>query len=164
MRYAFLFPSTLVLIAGLASCQKDTTEVARDLGVLPSTCGQDGARMQATIDGASYCGNAQLIATGDEGTVIITGIDLTGNTLIVQVDSLAVGEQDITEATNGVMYMHNGSPYVVMPGETGTLTITQVDTTAHVLKANFSVTLRNDMNGISHGVVGSLDVVYTVGE
>lgn len=154
----------IVIIGGFTACAKDTTELAQDVGILPSTCGSDGARVQATIDGASYCGNAQIIATGSEGTVIVTGVDLSGSTLVVQADSLAVGEQAITDATNGVLYMQGNTPYVVMPGQPGTLTITQVDTTAHLLKANFSVTLHNEMSGGTHAVQGSLDVVYTVEE
>lgn len=154
----------ITIIAALSGCAKDTAELAQDAGILPSTCGSDGARIQATIDGASYCGSAQVIATGSEGTVIVTGVDLTGSTLIIQADSLVVGEQAITDATNGVLYMHNSAPYVVMPGQPGTLTITHVDTSAHVFKANFNVTLHNEMSGGTHAVQGSVDVVYTVEE
>lgn len=152
-----------LLTAGLVSCAKDTEDLAQSAGILPSTCGSDGARVQATVDGNSYCGNAQVLATGDEGTVIVTGVDLLGNTLIIQADSLVVGTQAITEATNGVMYMHSGTPYVVQQGQPGTLHITQVDTVAHILKADFDVLLRNEMSGASHAVQGSLDVVYTTG-
>ncbi|MBK9193427.1 MAG: hypothetical protein IPO17_00230 [Flavobacteriales bacterium] len=154
----------LVIIVGLTGCAKESADLAQDVGLLSNTCGTEGARLQATVDGASYCGNAQLIATGSEGTVIVTGVDLTGSTLIIQADSLAVGEQAITDATNGVLYMQNSAPYVVLPGQPGTLTITHVDTTAHVFKANFNVTLHNEMSGGTRSVQGSVDVVYTVEE
>lgn len=154
----------IVIIGGFTACAKDTTELAQDVGILPSTCGSDGARVEATIDGSSYCGSTHIIATGSEGTVIVTGVDLTGSTLVVQADSLALGEQAITDATNGVLYMQGNTPYVVMPGQPGTLTITQADTTAHVFKANFNVTLHNEMSGGTHAVQGSVDVVYTVEE
>jgi hypothetical protein len=157
-------PNTLVILlalGALTACQKETQELAQDAGLLPSTCGQAGARVQATIDGNSYCGNAQVLATGDEGSVMVTGIDLLGNTLVIQLDSLALGQQAITDATNGLLYMASGTPYVVEPGNPGTLTITQVDTSARTVKADFDAMLRNEMSGNARHVVGSLDVVYT---
>lgn len=154
-------PLAIIAIA-LVSCAKDTTEIAQDTGILPSTCGSDGARIEATVDGNSYCGSAQVIATGEESTVIVTGVDLTGNTLIVQADSLAIGVHEVTDANNGILYMAASTPYVIMPGDPGTLTITQVDTTAHVLKASFEAQLHNEMSGAVRQVQGSLDVVYTV--
>ena len=150
-----------LLTAGLVSCAKDTEDLAQSAGILPSTCGSDGARVQATVDGNSYCGNAQVLATGDEGSVMVTGIDLLGNTLVIQLDSLALGQQAITDATNGLLYMASGTPYVVEPGNPGTLTITQVDTSARTVKADFDAMLRNEMSGNARHVVGSLDVVYT---
>ncbi|MBK8498295.1 MAG: hypothetical protein IPL52_05645 [Flavobacteriales bacterium] len=149
---------------GFASCAKDTQEVAQDTGILPATCGSNGARVQASIDGSPYCSNAQVIATGDEGTVIVTGVDLLGSTLIVQADSLAIGAQPITDANNGLLYMQSGTPYVMMAGDPGTLTITAVDTIAHVLQASFSANLHNEMSGATRNVQGNVDVVYTVGQ
>lgn len=164
MRIIQALPIIAIGILFLTSCEKDTEERAQDAGILPTTCGSDGARLQATVDGSSYCGSAQLIAMGEDSTVIVTGIDLTGNTLVVQADELVVGEQVVTDASNGVMYMQGNTPYVVMPNDPGTLTITQADTTAHVLKASFNVPLHNEMSGGTRAVQGTLDVVYTVEE
>ena len=151
----------LAIIIGLTACQKDTTEVAQDVGVLPQGCGSDGARLQATVDGNSYCASAQVVAVGEGFSVTVTGVDLTGNTIILQADSIGMGTQPITEANNGILLIQNGTTYVVLPGNSGTLHITEADTTAHVFKASFDVTLQNDVSGQSRAVQGSLDVVYT---
>lgn len=152
----------LILITAIAlvSCTMGSTELAQDTGILPSTCGNDGACIEATIDGTDHCGSAQVIITGEES--IVTGVDLVGNTLIVQADELLVGNHEVTDASNGLLYMQSGTPYVITPGDPGTLTITQVDTTAHVLKGSFNAHLHNEMSGSSRHVAGSFDVVYTV--
>lgn len=165
MRTHHLHPAAvLALLFVFASCAKETEDIAQETGILPNTCGSNGARIQAIIDGTTYCSNAQVLATGDEGTVIATGVDLLGNTLIVQADSLAIGVQPITDANNGLLYMQSGTPYVVMAGDPGTLTITAVDTIAHVLQASFSANLHNEMSGATRNVQGNVDVVYTVGQ
>ncbi|MBK9175128.1 MAG: hypothetical protein IPM46_02090 [Flavobacteriales bacterium] len=164
MRASLPTLAALSAIILLGSCLKDTEELAQDTGLLPSSCGSTGARLQATVGGSSYCANGQLIATGDGSSVLITGISLAGTTLIVQVDSLGTGIQAITEASNGLLYMENGNTYVVQPSEPGVLTITEADTTARILKASFSANLRNEMSGISRSVQGELDVVWSDGE
>jgi hypothetical protein len=144
---------SLALTGCLTACVKDTEDLAQDLGVIPNGCGSDGARFQATVDGNSYCASAQVIATGEGFSVTVTGVDLTGNTLVLQ---------EMTEASNGLLYMESGTTYVMLPGNTGTLTITEADTTAHILKATFDAILHNDASGDARHLAASLDVVYTV--
>ncbi len=157
--------STIVHLFALAvlltSCMKDQQEVAQEVGLLPSGCGADGARLEASVDGNGYCADMQLIATGSEGSVIVTGVDLAGNTLVIQFDELAVGEHAITEIGNGVLYMQLGLAYIVAPGTAGTLHITSHDTEAHRLMASFDVSLFNETNGVTRVVSGELDVIYT---
>ncbi len=152
----------LSIIVGLTACEKDTTEVAQDVGVLPQGCGSDGARLQATVDGNTYCASAQVLAVGEGFSVTVTGVDLTGNTIILQADSIGVGTQPITEANNGILLMENGTTFVMLPGNLGTLHITEADTSARVFKATFDVNLQNDVSGQSRAVQGSVDVVYTL--
>ena len=42
---SFCAMSALLLLTG---CAKESLDVAQDVGLLPSTCGSDGARLQAT--------------------------------------------------------------------------------------------------------------------
>lgn len=155
---------TITLITGcallLAGCMKDTEELAQDMGVLPSTCGSAGARMQATIDGSSYCATGQVIATSDGSSAVVTGVSLLGTTLVLQLDSLGLGTQAMTEASNGLLYMENGTSYTIMSPDQGSLSITHVDTVARALKADFEAVLRNEMSGATRAVQGSLDVVW----
>lgn len=156
-----LFATTSILFG---ACLKDSEEIAQDAGILPAGCGADGARIQATVDGSSYCASAQVHAVGDGQSVIITGVGLTGTTLVLQVDSLALGTQAMTEASNGLLYMENGTSYTVMPGAAGSISITQLDTSAHTIKASFGATLHNEMSGSSRALSGSVDVQWTESE
>lgn len=161
MRLTIAFCSLSLL---LAACAKEAEDLAQDSGVLPSSCGSAGARLQATIGGASYCANGQVIATGDGASVVVTGVSLLGTTLIVQIDSVATGAFTVTEAANSLLYMENGTSYTLLPPDAGTITITHADTLARSLKADFSATLRNEMSGASRSVQGQLDVVWTDAE
>ena len=122
MRSNFVLPALLFVIAlPFQSCVKDTAEIAQEVGLLPAGCGSDGARLQATVGGSSYCATAQLLAVGGEGSVMLTGVDLSGNTLILQLDTLGVGTHAITEASNSMLYMQTGSSFVSGPDSEGTL-------------------------------------------
>jgi hypothetical protein len=155
--------SVIVLALSLASCAKDSVDVAQDLGFLSITCGSDGARVQASVDGDSYCANAQIIATGDGASVIVTGVALSGGTLVLQLDTLAVGEHAMTEAMNGVLYMHLGTSYTIAPGGQGTLSILIHNAGSRRLKATFSTPVFNELNGLTKQVQGEVDVTYSTG-
>lgn len=154
----------LVVALVATACTKDSEDLAQDTGILPSTCGSPGARLQATVAGDAYCANGQVVATGDGLSVIVTGVSVSGSTLVLQVDSVGVGTQFITEASNGLLFMESGSSYVVLPGQVGSITITQADSSARVLKASFAANLGNEMSGQSIAVQGEVDVTWTDNE
>lgn len=145
------------------SCVKDTAEVAQEVGLLPAGCGSEGARLQATVGGTSYCATAQLLAVGGEGSVILTGVDLSGSTLILQLDTLGVGMHAITEANNSMLYMQTGTSFVSGPDSDGTLVIEQHDASTRRLKGTFSTPLLNDVHGETRQAEGQFDVTYTIG-
>ena len=158
-------PLALLVVAMLATaCTKESEDIALTTGILPSTCGALGARLQATISGDAYCANGQVLATGDGLSVIVTGVSISGSTLVLQVDSIGLGTQFITEASNGLLYMESGSSYVVLPGQVGSITVTQADTSARVLKASFTANLGNEMSGQSVALQGDVDVIWTDSE
>lgn len=148
----------------LVACAKAGKKVAEELGLVPSTCGSDGARVQAEIDGASFCADANITAMSDGTSASITGIGLLGNTFSVQLDSLAVGTRTVSEATNSILFMQAGTPYVVIGDSAGWLAIDHHDAAARRLKARFQATVFNEMNGRSKPLSGSVDVTYTVTE
>ncbi len=154
----------MIIAVALASCAKEQKEVAQDLGLVPEGCGNAGMRMEASVDGGSYCPDAQLIAVGDTTSVIITGIDLMGTTLIVQLDDIVVGEHTITEAANSVLYMHTGMNWVVPQGAEGVLIVSAHHADARHIQGSFSVALFNEMNGTTRQVEGSFDVTYAEGQ
>jgi len=153
----------LVLALSFSSCAKETMDVAQDIGLLPSGCGTDGARFQASVAGSDYCASAQLLATGDGSSVIVTGIDLAGSTLILQLDTLGVGNHAMNEANNGVLYMQAGTTYTIAPNVSGVLTISAHDPATRTLKASFNVPVYNEMNGVSKQVQGDVEVTYSTG-
>lgn len=153
----------LVVALSLVSCAKEAQDVAQDLGLLPSGCGSDGARFQATIGETSYCAGAQILATGNATSALVTGVDLAGNTLVLQLDSLAMGEQVMTEASNNLLYMQTGVTFTIAPEVQGTLNITHLDTQARTLKATFQVPVFNVLNGATEQVEGEVDVTYSTG-
>lgn len=165
MYTTFRTVSALALAATcLTACVKDEKEVAEDLGIVPSTCGSDGARLQATVEGSSYCATAQLIAVGDPSSVLVTGVDMLGSTLILQVDTLGVGTHTVSEAENSVLYMQTGTSYTAVGEDAGTITITAIDTVAHHLAATFDVTLHNEVSAAARTITGSVDVTYSPGQ
>lgn len=153
-----------VCIATLSACVKAGKEVAEELGIIPSGCGADGARVQATVDGASFCADGQIVAVSDGTSANVSGIGLLGNTLTMQLDTLAPGTYAISEAENAILYLATGTPYVSMGDSAGALTIIAHDETAHTLKASFEATLRNEMSGAAKPVYASVEVTYTVAD
>lgn len=143
----------------LASCMKDAEDAGRSLGLV-TPCGADGARLEGQVGGSAFCASAQLLAVGDGASVMVTGIALGGASLVIQFDSLAVGQQAVTEASNGMLYTEAGSMYTVMPQQPGLLTITHADTAARILKAAFEAVLHNEMSGQARAVQGSLEVTW----
>ncbi|MBX2972505.1 MAG: hypothetical protein KF797_05340 [Flavobacteriales bacterium] len=145
----------------LAACAKAGKKVAEELGLVPSTCGTDGARVQAEVDGASFCADASITAMSDGTSASITGIGLLGNTFSVQIDQLAVGTRTVSEATNAILFMSAGTPYVVVGDSAGWIAIDHHDATARRLKARFQATVHNEASGRTKPVSGSVDVTYT---
>jgi hypothetical protein len=160
MRTAPFF-AVLTVSLLLVSCAKDVQEIAQDVGLIPDGCGSAGARLQATVGDIDYCANAQVLATGDGASVIVTGLDLAGGTLVLQLDTLAVGTHPITEATNGILFMHMGTTYTVAPGVSGDLVIASFDPVARKLSASFDTPLTNAVNGEVVQVVGQVEVTYS---
>jgi len=154
----------IATIATLSACAKAGKEVAEELGIVPSSCGSDGARMQATVDGATFCADGHIMAVSDHTSANISGIGLLGNTITLQVDTLAEGTYVIDEAENAVLFMALGTPYVSMADQPGTLSISSHNATDRRLKASFEATVRNEMNGTTKPISGTVDVTYSVTE
>ena len=164
MRTGSILPALLFLVSlPFQSCMKDTAEVAQEVGLLPAGCGSDGARLQATVGGNSYCANAQIIAVGGEGSAVLTGIDLSGNTFILQMDTLGVGTHAVTEASNSMVYVQTGASFVSGPDSEGTLNIQHHDAATRRLKGTFSAPLFNELTGETRQAEGQFDVTYTIG-
>lgn len=154
----------MMTIATLTACVKAGKEVAEELGIVPSSCGTDGARIEASVDGTTFCADGQIVAVSEGNTATITGLGLLGSSLSMELDTLEAGTHPINEARNAIMYMSLGTPYTSMADQPGTLTISSHDAANHRLKASFEATLRNEMSGATKPISGSVDVTYTSGE
>lgn len=155
----------LVLMAALlvSGCAKQAQDIAQDLGLIPEECGVNGSRVSATFNDNTYCANAQVIAAGDGSSVMVTGIDLSGATLVIQLDTLATGDHPIDEARNAVLYSSMGSTWTVPTGAVGQLHIEAHDTQSHRLKASFSAPVQDALSGTPRNLEGSLEVTYSTG-
>jgi hypothetical protein len=152
-----------VLLTALSmGCAKDAAEVAQEVGLLPSTCGTDGARLQATAGGGEFCASAQVHAMGDGASVMISGFDLTGASLVVQVDMPDVGSHPIDQASNPILYTHAGAVFGAGSDTAGELVIELHDEIARRIKGSFDADLINVQNGEVRTVRGSFDVGYTI--
>lgn len=153
----FLFSIAVMLL----SCAKETKEIAQDMGLVPEGCGTAGMRMEVSVDGGAFCPDATLVAMGSGSSVMISGVDLLGTTVVLQIDESTVGQHVITEAANSVLYMHLGSTFTVAPGVEGSLEITSHDPATRRLQGAFQVALFNELNGQTRQVSGEMDVIWT---
>lgn len=144
-------------------CAKQAQDIAQDLGLIPNECGVNGSRVSANFSGDAYCANAQVIATGDGSSIMVTGIDLSGATLVIQLDTLAMGQHPIDEARNAVLYSSMGSTWTVPAGAGGQLNIEAHDAQARRLKASFSAPVQDALSGTPRTLEGTLEVSYTSG-
>lgn len=154
----------VVAITALSACAKAGKEVAEELGLAPATCGADGARVQVDIDGSSFCADGSIVAISDGTTASITGIGLLGNTFSAQVDSIALGDHTISEASNALLFLNTGTPYVTVGDSAGWMAIDEHDAQDRRLKLRFQAVVFNEMNGQTKPISGSVDVTYTTPE
>ncbi len=159
MRYLLPF----VLLTALSTgCAKDAAEVAQEVGLLPSTCGTDGARLQADVGGGAFCARAQVVAMGDGASVMISGFDLSGTSLVVQVDMPDVGSHPINPSSNAILYTQAGAVFGVGTDTAGELVVELHDASARRIKGTFDAGLMNVQNGEVRSLRGSFDVTYTI--
>jgi hypothetical protein len=147
-----------VLVIALSGCVKDSPIVD---AVTQDVCGADGARIQATIGTDNWCASGNVLAIGSGTSAILTGISLTGGTLVINVDSVAVGEQAISEAFNSMLYTSLEGSYVVPEATTGNLHITSYDPTAGKLKGTATAELRLNGEGAVKQIVTTFDVTLS---
>lgn len=155
---ARIHPAIVLGSVLLIACAKE--DPVQDL-ILPDTCGSNGARMEATVGGNDWCANAHVQGMGSDGTAILTGVSLSGGTMVLEVDTLSTGVRPISEATNSVLYTSMEGSYTVPADGHGTLTLTDYDPTSGRLKGTASVGLRLNGDGVAKQVELSFDV--TVG-
>jgi len=155
IRSTFLLVLTAVVFA---SCAKVGKEVAEEIGLVPETCGSDGSRVQVDLDGTAFCADANITAMSDGTSASISGVSLLGNTFTIQVDSIATGTQRISEASNAVLFLSAGTPYVSIGDSAGWLMIDGYDAATRRLRAHFQARVHNEMNGQTKTLAGSVDV------
>jgi hypothetical protein len=150
---------SFALALSLCSCVKDNP--VADAVIAPDVCGADGARMQATIGGGDWCASGSVLAVGSGTSAIITGISLAGGTLVINVDSVAVGEQAVSEAFNSVLYSSLEGSYVVPEATMGNLHITAYDPTAGRIQGTATAELRLNGEGATKQISATFDATLS---
>ena len=157
MKRAVLVPIAVALLLCSTGCAK---EAAEELGLIPAGCGSEGARLEATVNGNSWCADANLTAAANGDEILVNGITVTGGTLTFQLDSMAVGAHPLREGRNSVLLTTFGLPYLSTDTDPGLITVHVHDTATNRLRAEFAVTLYSDLDGSTREVAGSMDVTY----
>jgi hypothetical protein len=148
---------TLLLVT---ACNKDDDDPTTPTPA-PVVCGIDGARLQATFDGSSFCANASLFASEAGGLMTINGITQQGATLTLELDSLSVGTHAMTETTNTILYTPQlALAYAATDGAPASVTITEHNVSTRRIRGNFSGPLYSPIGGAPKSISGSFDLVY----
>lgn len=156
MQHLRLSLAAIVLV--LCACQKDEDPIS---AVTNDTCGQDGARIEATVGGSAFCANASVIAQANDASLMLSGVSLTDGSLMLSIDSMFVGTQAVTEGSNGALYTSIGGSYTVAQNDPGTITISSLDAGSHRVKGTCSVPLHLNGEGQVKQLEATFDVTWT---
>jgi len=100
----------------------------------------------ATIDGSEFIAASATGTMSSENTLILTGINASGETIILTVEQAAVGVYDITAGlgnlNSGVYFNDEVSPYISAGaiGGSGTLNLSEIDEVGLTVTGTFSFT------------------------
>lgn len=149
-----------LLLALVAACTKPEEQV---VPLLTNECGTDGHRIQFAVDNNDWCANASVTAIASpDGELIISGLSLTGQMFVMQIDSAQVGSQPVNEGANAMSWTDMGNTFTSTTSDPGELTVTAHDAAANRLSGSFDVVLHDAEAPGSRHVAGSFDVTYTV--
>lgn len=152
----------LYLAAGLlllASCKKEDDPTPTPPAAV--VCGMDGARLQATFDGAAWCANLTLFADGAPGTITISGMTQMGSTLTLELDDTDVGTHAVREDSNTILFTTTlGAGYLSSNSDPGTVTITSHNTASRRIRGTFTANLYEGLGGTSKPITGQFDLQY----
>lgn len=127
----------------------------------PVACGVDGFRLQATIGPDAFCANASLFA--DRAVLLtVNGIQTTGATLTLELDSTSVGAHAAGESINHVLYTDRlGLAWRSSDSDPATLDITSHDTAANRIKGAVNGRLHAPVGGATRTISATFELVYT---
>jgi hypothetical protein len=150
----------LLLLCSTAACTKPGEQVTP---LLTNECGSEGHRIQFTVDNNDWCANASVSAIASpDGELILSGLSLTGQMFVVQIDSMGVGTLPVNEGANAMSWTDVGNTFTSTTDDPGELVISMHDPAANRISGSFDVVLRDAESPGSHHLAGSFDVTYTV--
>lgn len=154
----FLVPFALSLVA----CEKDDDAAPSPSVPTPVVCGIDGARLQATFAGESFCANASLFGDLGADMITINGITTGGSTFTLELDSLEVGSYTMGADANHAVYTTGlGMGYETTNATPATLTIASHDTGTNRIRGSVSGPFTEPLGGSSSSMVANFDITYT---
>jgi hypothetical protein len=143
----------------MSSCKKEDDPAPTPPPAV--VCGMDGARLQATFDGASWCANLTLFADGVPGTITISGMTQMGSTLTLELEDTDVGTHPVSEDSNTILFTTSmAAGYLSSNNDPGTVTITSHNTATRRIQGSFSANLYEELGGTSKPITGQFDVQY----
>lgn len=155
--------NTSLCIIGLcliAACAKPEEQVAP---LLTNECGSEGHRIEFAVDDTDWCANASVSAIASpDGQVIISGLALSGQMFVMQIDSMGIGTVPVNEGANAMSWTDGGNTFTPLTSDPGDLEITLLDVAGHRVMGSFEVVLHDAEAPASRHLAGSFDVTYTV--
>ena len=156
---AFLVTSIVVFSA----CRKDDgADNTNNSTSILDPCNQPNGSMRWTFNGVAGCANASLFA---DAAIVLTvmGMQSSGETLVLELDSMGVGTYTMDENQNTVVYTDNLSMgWITSSDQPGTLTILENNTSSNRIRLTVNCPLKNTISGQFRQLSNcSLDAYYT---
>jgi len=151
-----------ILSVFFLGCKKDDSSGNSSNTSVLDPCNQVNGSMRWTFNGVSGCANSSLFA---DAAIVLTamGMQSSGETLVMELDSMAAGTYVMNEEQNTIVYTDNLSmAWMTSNDQPGTLIITENNTSTNRIRLTINASLRNVITGQSRQLTNcTLDAYYT---
>lgn len=146
-----------LVIGSFAGCKDEVEEPEP-----PVICGLPNGTLKWKENGVEKCANVSLF--GDLGMVLtINGISAQGPSVTFELDSLSVGNHELTYDSNFMLYTDGlALAWEATNEQPGSMTITAHNEATNRLDATFQINLVSPLNGTTKQITeGQLSITYS---
>jgi Family of unknown function (DUF6252) len=161
LRSAFYLVVAILSVV-IYGCKKDDSSGNSSNTSVLDPCNHVNGSMRWTFNGVSGCANSSLFA---DAAIVLTamGMQSSGETLVMELDSMAVGTYVMNEDQNTIVYTDNLSmAWITSNNQPGSLVITENNTSTNHIRLTINASLKNVLSGQSRQLTNcTLDAYYT---